>query len=607
MADLKAKLPRLKSIIAGEGVSGIDKARAALRAMLDLDNDEIRDDAERCENSLYQFIKSGWHVLEPGNPFVDGWHIGCVAEHLQAVTRFEITKLVINLPPRHCKSMSKAMWCCQSWAKDPTTRWIDASYAASLSEQDQRRCRRVMTSEWYQARWGNRFQITRDKLDLMENSQEGWRLATSVGGLGGGKGAEYVIGDDLHKIKDAHSQAAKVGVWDFWDNTLSTRWNNPERFARVIIMHRIAEDDLTGHVISVDRGYEHLVIPAEYEPTRYFFGVGQRPRDSIVPTSLQMKRLEWRDDVGGSGRKEQGDLLWPARISREKLDEMKNEFRSQGAGASGLLQQRPSPAEGDVFQRPYFRYFSVVYNHGLGKIVLGRQTEDGPPPVEVPLDRAIFFQTVDTALKQNQSAKFTAVVTFAAVNIGENGSTRRLLLVWDAWRARLAVPEQFEVLKAIREGRGVFNEKTRSWDLRCEDNHWPRRVIIQAVEEKASGIGLLQTAAAEGYALEALNEPGGKVERAAQVATLYKLGNVYHNEAMPSLVDFEDELLSFPSGAYADMTDCLAYGGIMYNRNRYLMKAMDSLFVFPNMEEAERFSRPEEHYRFGDRVITFPD
>jgi hypothetical protein len=64
----------------------------------------LRDlEAHDYEDSLYEFMKAGWRYIDP-NPFVDSWHLEAIALHLQAVCDGEITRLIINIPPRSAKS-----------------------------------------------------------------------------------------------------------------------------------------------------------------------------------------------------------------------------------------------------------------------------------------------------------------------------------------------------------------------------------------------------------------------------------------------------------------------------------------------------------------------
>ena len=70
--------------------------------MLDL----LRAERERrsASASLYEFVQQAWPIVEPGVPFIGGWHIEQICEHLEACSQGDLKKLLINIPPRHSKS-----------------------------------------------------------------------------------------------------------------------------------------------------------------------------------------------------------------------------------------------------------------------------------------------------------------------------------------------------------------------------------------------------------------------------------------------------------------------------------------------------------------------
>ena len=145
------------------------------------------------EKSLYEFTKQAWHVIEPGTPFMHNWHLQVISEHLEAVTNGKISKLIINIPPRHMKSIQVAvMWPVWVWTFRPDFRWLFASYAGSLSVRDSLKCRRLIESEWFKDRWGDRFKLTGDQnaKTFFENDQSGYRFATSVGASTTGHGGD---------------------------------------------------------------------------------------------------------------------------------------------------------------------------------------------------------------------------------------------------------------------------------------------------------------------------------------------------------------------------------------------------------------------------------
>ena len=115
-------------------------------------------DRELATRRLRAFIQQAWPVLQPATPFVPGWHIDALCEHLEAITYGQIRNLVINIPPRHMKSLAVSVfWPCWEWTRWPERRWLFASYAESLSLRDSRHCRTVVQSPWYRRNWGDVF------------------------------------------------------------------------------------------------------------------------------------------------------------------------------------------------------------------------------------------------------------------------------------------------------------------------------------------------------------------------------------------------------------------------------------------------------------------
>jgi len=120
---------------------------------------EVR--AEQARRSFYEFVKLMWPVLEPGRQFVDGLHIRLICDALEKVTRGEIARLLINLPPRHGKSnLVSILWPAWVWIDQPDRRWLTASYAQPLAERHSTDTRRLIESPQYQELFGDRYQLS---------------------------------------------------------------------------------------------------------------------------------------------------------------------------------------------------------------------------------------------------------------------------------------------------------------------------------------------------------------------------------------------------------------------------------------------------------------
>jgi len=282
------------------------------------------------KKSLHDFILQGWRAAEPKS-YVDGWHISVICEHLEAVFNGQIKKLVINMPPRHMKSLSASVFFpAWSWMIDPGIRFLCASYAHSLSIRDSVKCRRLIQSKFYK----NLLKYYRPEFTLagdvnnkvrFENNFGGVRLAASVEGALTGEGGDIILVDDPHNVIEGESATKRKAVLDWWDQAMSTRLNNPKTGAYILIMQRVHEEDLTGHVLS-QGGWDHLSLPARYEGKR------------LISTSLN-----WEDP-----RTVMDEPLWPEQFGDGELASLENQLGSYGT--AGQLQQRPAPREGGMYK-----------------------------------------------------------------------------------------------------------------------------------------------------------------------------------------------------------------------------------------------------------------
>lgn len=300
-------------------------------------------DRELSKQSLRHFVQIAWPQVEPSRDFLSGWHIDAICDHLEAVTKNQITRLVINVPPGSMKSLLCCVfWPSWVWTFKPGAKWIYGSYALGISRRDNLRMRRLIESEWYKSRWGNKFSPLDDNWGAIKfvNDQAGFRLATSVGGTCTGEHADVQVVDDPIKPMDVSGTSAVTksvlrNCENWWQETMASRLVDFEKSARVVIMQRLHTHDLAGIVLK-DEGYEHLRLPMEYEA------------DSPCVTGINFK----------DPRKEEGELLWPDRFPKAAVARLTKELGSRGAAAQ--LQQRPSPICGSLFKREWIQHWKVM-------------------------------------------------------------------------------------------------------------------------------------------------------------------------------------------------------------------------------------------------------
>ena len=291
---------------------------------------------------LATFIRAAWHVLEPETPLVWGWHLDAFCEHLTAVVDGQLQKLIINCPPSMSKSrIISVMFPAWAWTFRPALRFLTGSYVAALSIRDALASRRLIVSDWYQARWRHVFTMTGDQnaRQRYENNQTGLRVAVMVGGATGEKGDVRIL-DDPHNVNDILSETTRQVVTDWYRNTWSQRGNQADS-PEVIIMQRLAVGDLTDFLLTEIGGFEHLCLPMRHETDR-----------------CCVTGLGFRDP-----RTQDGELLCPERFDEAAVQEKERTLGPRHA--PGQLQQRPVARGGSVIRRDWFEIVPAVPAGGV--------------------------------------------------------------------------------------------------------------------------------------------------------------------------------------------------------------------------------------------------
>jgi len=462
------------------------------------------------EAKLLDFVRLGWHSLEPGADFVSGWAVGAICEHLEAVSLGQIRRLLINVPPGCTKSMTtNVFWPAWEWGPkgNPHLRYISASYAGELSIRDNVRGRDLIRSEWYQQLWGHKFSFKGDQNAKVkyENNKAGWRFASSVGaGLTGHRGDRIIV-DDPHAVQQAESEADRNSALRWFAETLPTRLNDVDESAIVVIMQRVHEKDVSGLIISKELGYDHLMLPMEYEPDH---------------PHLSRTALNFRDP-----RTQLGELLWPERFSAKSVEELKLTFRSWGGtyAEAGQLQQRPAPRGGGMFQRKDFQYLDEAPREVLRRV-----------------------RGWDLAATKDGQGAFTAGVKMSRTRDGK-------VVVEDVRRGRWGPHEVRTNIRAAAEsdGHGVLQ------DL-------PQDPGQAGKVQKSDLVALLA-----GYDAHATPESGSKEDRARPLAAQAEAGNIFLVRA-PWNDAFVDEACLFPNGELKDQVDAAsrAFGRLIQKREQ---------------------------------------
>lgn len=450
------------------------------------------------ERSLHDFYRASWRYIDPA-PFTDGRHFECLCQHLEAVARGDIKRLLINIQPRVSKSTLCSvafpawLWSLNGPYFDDWTlagadkKILSLSFAHSLATRDSRRSRNLIKSPWYQQYWGDEFSLSADQnaKHRYDNNLQGFRMSTTPLGQVLGEGGDLILFDDPHKASDIGKEAHWQTI-EFFQETLPNRLNSKDS-AVIVIMQRLHERDISGVILETG-GYHHVCLPAEYDPHHKFHFPG-----------------DWR--------KEKGELLWPEKMSAADLAKRKSEMTQYAI--SGQLQQLPVPRDGGKFKRDWFILIDAI-------------------PEEVRLHgQAVRFWDMagSEVTKTTKDPDYTAGVKMW----GYKGS----LYIEDV--------EHFRLTSAKAQARieTVARRDTESCYIRMEQ------------EPGSSGKGVIETYQSDvlpGFNFRGIKSTGSKEQRSDLLETKAENGQLFIIKA-PWTDGFIEEMTLFPNGPHDDRVD----------------------------------------------------
>jgi predicted phage terminase large subunit-like protein len=467
-------------------------------------------DRERIRRGGFaEFVKRAWKIAVPNAPLRWNWHHDIMCRHYEAVLRGELKKLVLNVPPGHTKSLITSVFLpAYAWGPGARPGWqaIYASFDIELARRDSTKCKDLVTSKWYQDRWGFSSSwpnpITTgakakavgldetsksDSASVWYNSAGGMRIAVSTAGKGTGWHAHAIFVDDPTKpitIKNGGDEARKAltDTREWWSGTMASRRVDPANFAQVVVMQRLHTEDLAG--VCVKEGYTHVCLPAEYDPQRHC-------------------KTPWGEDP----RTVPGELLWPDHVTPEALAELKKDL---GRHASAQLNQDPIPEGGSIWKPEWL---------------------------------AKRWNVLPRCDKMWQSWDFTF-----------DGKATSDYVVGQVWGKK---GPDFYLVYQLRRRMGFVDTCQAIRDV---SKKFPK-VRRKLIEAKANGDAIYDTLQREIGGFVKVTPTKSKVARANAASETYESGNVYLPEDPHAFVgdgdlqSFIDEHLKFPMGSNDDQVD----------------------------------------------------
>jgi phage terminase large subunit-like protein len=558
-----------------------------------LQEQQDRRDRETAENSLIDFVRLFWPIMEPQTPLVEGWPLELLCDALESVADGHITRLVINVPPGFMKSSILNIFLpAWEWGPrdEPHLRYLSCSYSTDVPERDNERLLRLLTSPLYRRLWGDRFALTGTGVQHLRNDKTGWKRASPLVGTAGWRGDRLLL-DDLNDPFQTESADIRDKINRWLTETASDRINSADS-AIVLIQQRTHESDATDTLARRGTGYTWIVVPMEFDPYRSdpvplrYLDDGRPDPDWVWrdPRGLDEAghpRWGWRKDRTGKSiilpgsplAMAEGTLAWPDRFDREFVEAQKL-IKGPYAWA-GQYSQSPAPRGGGIIRRDWWRPWLDA---------------DGNPAKQFP-DFGTVLVSVDTSLGLKQENDYNAVTKWGAFSHGDDGAPQLMLIA--AWRERLPLADLVLRVNTTCNERPaadylVIENKTRGQDLRDEivREYGKQAFSIELMEPVGDKVSRMH-AASPMFSGDRMRTPVPGTQPVEYVES-YTGGMIWAPETDWAEAVIE-EVSAFPRAAHDDYADSTSQAVIWVRRNGVVVRKTE----WTDAEnEAKRYRRP---------------
>jgi predicted phage terminase large subunit-like protein len=478
------------------------------------------------------FVTEAWHTIKPHEPFIRNWHLEAMAYHLEAVSRGEIHRLQVWIPPGTMKTgMVTVYFHPWEWTTRPWMRYFTASYETHLSGRFSLESQMIVKHPWYQQRWGDTFRLVLDAAGYWKNDQGGTRFATTPKSVGTGEHGHRIIIDDPVPARagegdlsfDLKTELSTANQW--YDGTVSSRFiDNKEMdflHARVLVMQRLHQDDLAAHMLEQE-DWTILALPERFWGHPYAWR-GENIHPAVKPHLPPL--LEYGDP------RAEGELIWPARRNEQASDALARQLTT--LRAPGQLQQWPVAREGNLLKREWWRFYDP-------RVRAKEEWSKLPHFAQIVV-------SVDTPLKDKETNDFVAIQCW-----GVHGGDRYLL---DLRKARM---NYSQAKRAVLE--------MARWSRKA----WPRVSGFVLIENAGYGVELVVDLKREitGVTKISPGQEGDKIARAEAASDALESGNVFvpgygppwqpaYDEARTpaDIADFIASCAAFPHASHDDDVD----------------------------------------------------
>lgn len=455
----------------------------------------------------------------------------------------KITRVIINMPPRHGKStLVTHLFPAYYMGRDPRRHVLSTSYSSDLASTFGQKVRtyvqnpdHILAFPRFGIRSDSRAKHDWATASDAEHDGGGSYYGCGIGGSTTGRPANLLLIDDPVKNRaEAESATYRNRVWDFYVSSLENRkepGDSGEDPIEIVILTRWHPDDLAGRLMHTDDWscgrWLHICYPAIRE----------------IDTDVEIKRSDLPSDdpmylpayplskLPASQRfikRKKEVALWPERFPLEELHRKRTLNEREFAA---LYQQSPYIKGGNVLKSEWWRYYNTadLNQEDIGTVII----------------------PVDSAFKTSDGNSFTAI---GVLGLHKNGD----IYILDVFRQRVEFPD-------LKRKLITLNSQWRGKGLRAI-----------YIEDRASGQSIIQELRREsGLSIIPHKVTSDKLTRLLAVTPLIQGGRVLLPSSAPWLDTFLQETVEFPNSTYDDQIDMLSMGLDILSRTASSPDAFD--------------------------------
>ena len=331
----------------------------------------------KAKSDFLSFVKCVWPE------FIEGAHHRHIAKKFNDLAEGKISRLIVNMPPRHTKS-EFASYLLPSWmvGRNPKLKIIQATHTGELAIRFGRKAKHLIDSEDYAKIFKTTLQEDSKAAGRWETAQGGEYFAAGVGGAITGRGADLLIIDDPHSEQDALSAGAMENAYEWYTSGPRQRLQPGGKI--VCVMTRWSTKDLTGMLLA----HQKEAKADQWEVVEF---------PAIMDHESETKPI------------------WPEYWNLEELEKVKATLPVAKWNAQWM--QKPTSEEGALIKREWWR----------------KWTDDRIPPLQHVI------QSYDTAFMKKETADFSAITTWGIFFPDQDSGANLILL--DAVKGRYEFPE----------------------------------------------------------------------------------------------------------------------------------------------------------------------